>query len=262
MKFAVLPDGKRVYFEITNPHVMKGVYLTGYGGYEKLEYRTDIPVPTPKAEEVLVQIGAAAVNNTDINTRIGWYSKNVETATETGGESGFDNVESDGSWTGEPLHFPRIQGADGCGIIVAVGEGVDQQRLGERVLIRNVQELPPSEHGIECLTHGSECDGTFCEYAITRADEAFPIHSTLPDEELAALPCAYGTANNLICRVGIKPQDVVVTGASGGVGSALVQLAKVRGAKVIAVCGKEKAGAVRELGADEILLPCRKHCSV
>ena len=70
------------------PEKMKGVYLTGYGGYDKLEYREDIPVPKPKPGEVLVKISAAAVNNTDINTRIGWYSKNVRTATDAGGTGG------------------------------------------------------------------------------------------------------------------------------------------------------------------------------
>src|SRR5699024_1674030 len=107
----------------TLPTKMRGVYLTGNGGFEKLEYRTDIDVPTPKAGEVLVKIGAAAVNNTDVNTRIGWYSKSVRSETSAGGASGFqEDVEGDGSWLGQPMEFPRIQGADGCGTIVAVGD--------------------------------------------------------------------------------------------------------------------------------------------
>ena len=93
------------------PEKMKGVYLTGFGGYDKLDYREDIPVPKPKAGEVLVKIGAAAVNNTDINTRIGWYSKNVKTATSVGGAEGYgDDVNEDGSWLGQALGFPRIRG--------------------------------------------------------------------------------------------------------------------------------------------------------
>ncbi|WP_282155866.1 alcohol dehydrogenase family protein [Cytobacillus gottheilii] len=234
---------------------MRGVYLTGNGGLEKLEYREDIDVPAPKAGEVLVKIGAAALNNTDVNTRIGWYSKNVKSETSHGGASGYEeDVEGDGTWLGQAMEFPRIQGADGCGKIVAAGEGVSPDRIGERVLIRSVQERDSSENGIESITFGSECDGAFAEYATVLSEEAFVIHSDLSDKELAAFPCSYGTAENLIYRVGVKNGDVVlVTGASGGVGSALVQLAKVRGCKVIAVCDPEKAERVKSYGADEIV---------
>jgi NADPH:quinone reductase-like Zn-dependent oxidoreductase len=155
---------------------MRGVYLTGNGGFEKLEYNTDIDVPTPKAGEVLVKIGAAAVNNTDVNTRIGWYSKSVKSETSAGGASGFkEDVKDDGSWLGQGMEFPRIQGADGCGTIVAVGEGVSQDRLGERVLIRSVQARESSKNGIESITFGSECDGAFAEYATVLSEEAFVI---------------------------------------------------------------------------------------
>lgn len=237
------------------PEKMKGVYLTGYGGYDKLEYREDIPVPKPKPGEVLVKISAAAVNNTDINTRIGWYSKNVRTATDAGGAGGFQaDVKEDGSWLGQPLSFPRIQGADSCGRIVAVGAGVDESRIGERVIIRNVQEMPTSGRGLECFTHGSECDGTFCEYTTACSEEVFSLNSDLSDEELAVLPCAYATANNLICRAGVNKNDrVLVTGASGGVGSALVQLVKARDAQVIGVCDHGKEDLLKRCGADEII---------
>lgn len=237
------------------PKEMAGVYLTGNGGFDKLEYRTDIQTPMPKAGEVLVKIGAAAVNNTDVNTRIGWYSKNVKSETNAGGASGFEEeVEEDGSWTGAAMQFPRIQGADGCGTIVAVGEGVSEARLGERVLIRTMQELPSSDKGLECITYGSECDGTFAEYAVALSDEAFVINSDLSDKELAIFPCSYSTAENLVVRVGVNKDDVVlVTGASGGVGSALVQLVKIRGAKVIAVCEPDQEERVRGYGADEIV---------
>ncbi len=239
----------------TIPETMKGVYLTGFGGFDKLEYRTDIKVPAPKEGEVLVKIGAAAVNNTDINTRIGWYSKSVKTETNAGGEKGFGDVDEDGSWLGQTLEFPRIQGADGCGVIVAVGRGVSQERIGERVLIRSVQEVHSSKNGIECITFGSECNGTFCEYTTVLSSEAFTIDSELTDGELATFPCSYATANNLVCRVGVKEGDVVlVTGASGGVGSALVQLTKVRGAKVIGVCDPGQEERVKGYGADDIIL--------
>lgn len=101
-----------------------------------------------------------------MNTRIGWYSKSVKSETNKGEASGFtEDVKDDGSWLGKAMEFPRIQGADGCGTIVAVGEGVSQDRLGERVLIRSVQERVSSKNGKECITFGSECDGTFAEYA-------------------------------------------------------------------------------------------------
>ena len=238
----------------TIPDKMKGVYLTGFGGFEKLAYHTDIPVPTPKKGEVLIKIGAAAVNNTDINTRIGWYSKNVESGTNKGGSTGFKDVNQDGSWLGQALEFPRIQGADGAGTIVAVGDGVDLKRVGQRVMVRSVQARPSTKKGIECITFGSECDGSFAEYATALDSETFAINSDLSDGELATFPCSYGTANNLVWRVGVKANDTVfITGASGGVGSALVQLAKVRGAKVIGVVDPDQEDRVLGYGADEVL---------
>ena len=68
--------------------LVDGRLLTGHGGLEKLEYRTDVPIPRPAADEVLIQVGAAGVNNTDINTRIGWYSKGVTAETGAGGAAG------------------------------------------------------------------------------------------------------------------------------------------------------------------------------
>src|SRR5690606_22304655 len=97
---------------------MAAVLLTGHGGLEKLEYRTDVPIPRPAADEVLIQVGAAGVNNTDINTRIGWYSKGVTAETGAGGAAGFESVDAaDAAWSGTALRFPRIQGADVCGRI-------------------------------------------------------------------------------------------------------------------------------------------------
>ncbi len=112
------------------PETMAAVLLTGHGDTDRLTYRTDVPVPKPAAGEVLIRVAASAVNNTDINTRIGWYSKTVEAATEDAGTAPADSA--DASWSGVPLHFPRIQGTDACGHIVAVGGGVDPARIGER----------------------------------------------------------------------------------------------------------------------------------
>ena len=238
------------------PKTMSGVLLTGHGGFEKLAYRNDIKIPELEADEVLIKVGGAAVNNTDINTRIGWYSKAVKQDTNTGGTNGFASVnDDDASWSGTALHFPRIQGADAAGTIVAVGAKVSENRLGERVLVRTMQEQPLSEKGLNCITFGSECDGGFAEYTKTLSEEAFAIKSDLTDIELASFPCAYSTAENMICRVGVKEGDVVfIPGASGGVGSAALQLAKLRGAKVIAMCDAEKVDRIKELGADKVIV--------
>lgn len=234
---------------------MSGVVLTGHGGLEMLQYKTDLPVPGPKEGEVLIRVGASAVNNTDINTRIGWYSKKVTEDTNAGAVGGFDSeVDDDASWSGVPLQLPRIQGADCCGEIVAAGDNVSADRMGERVLVRPMQESFGSVRKYECSTFGSECDGGFAQYAIARSDEAFRVESELTDAELASFPCAYSTAENMIDRVNVQAGEVVlITGASGGVGSAAIQLVKRRGANVIAICGEDKMELIRVLGADRVI---------
>lgn len=233
---------------------MHAVLLTGHGGYEKLEYRTDVPVPKPKEGEVLIRIAASAVNNTDINTRIGWYSKAVTEGSNAGGAGGFETAESeDASWTGEALKFPRIQGADACGRIVAVGEGVAQSRIGERVIVRNLLRTYVGWKPYECWTFGSECDGGFAQFTVAPSRETFTVNCDWTDAELAAIPCAWSTAENMLHRGRVGAETVLITGASGGVGSSAVQLAKLRGATVIAVAGKSKAKDVLALGADRVI---------
>src|SRR4051812_42441493 len=101
------------------PTKMAAVLLTGHGGLEKLEYRTDVPVPRPRADEVLIQVAAAGINNTDINTRVGWYSKAVSGDTNSTATEGTDLANADdASWSGVPLAFPHIQGGDVYGRIV------------------------------------------------------------------------------------------------------------------------------------------------
>src|ERR1700678_2388730 len=97
------------------PDAMQAVLWKGYGGYDQLEFREDVPVPRPEDGAVLVRIGAAGVNNTDINTRTGWYSRAVaEGTTVAGAAGGFDGASAgDSGWTGIEHRFPRIQGADG-----------------------------------------------------------------------------------------------------------------------------------------------------
>ena len=111
------------------PEFMSGVYLTRHGGPDALEWRDGIPVPSPGRGEVLVKVLAAGVNNTDINTRVGWYSSDVSSATEDVSES--DEVE-EGGWGGA-LNFPIIQGGDICGAVVALGDDVTTVGIGDRV---------------------------------------------------------------------------------------------------------------------------------
>ena len=229
---------------------MRAVLLTGNGGFDQLELRSDVPVPVPGPGEVLIRIGAAGVNNTDINTRIGWYSKAVAEATELGGSSGIAGAEDDG-WSGAAFQFPRIQGADACGRIVAVGDSVDPARIGARVLIEPVF---CGADRFDVIYFGSEVDGAFADYARVPSVHAHAIESGLSDFELASFPCAYSAAENMLTRIALaEGEHVLITGASGGVGSAAVQLAKRRGAQVTAMAGSDKTEAVRALGADHVI---------
>lgn len=227
---------------MTRPNVMKGVELIGHGGDEMLHYREDILVPSPQEHEVLIRVLAAGVNNTDINTRTAWYSKG-------------DSESDDASWSGQALTFPRIQGADVCGVIVAVGAAVDSSRIGERVLIEPCIKEHNGEKLVTPWYFGSECDGGFAEFTVVSSRHAFKVNSTLSDVELATFPCSYSTAENMLTRAQVGAHDrVLITGASGGVGSAAIQLAKVRNAHVIAVTSASKAEHLLALGADEIVL--------
>src|SRR3712207_3442581 len=233
------------------PRTMAAVLLTGHGGLEKLEYRTDVPVPRLGEGELLIQVAAAGINNTDVNTRIGWYSKAVSAETGDGGAAGFDAVDDvDATWSGTALEFPRIQGADVCGRVVDVGEGVSRDRIGERFFVRTRLRTPVDHRPFECWTLGSECDGGFAQFTVVPSQEAYAVRSDWSDEELAAVPCAYSTAENMLHRAAVGAERVLVTGASGGAGLAAVQLAKRRGATLTAVGPASKAADVTTQGAD------------
>ena len=241
---------------MTIPSTMAAVLLTGHGGFEKLEYREDIPLPVPGEDEVLIKVAAAGINNTDINTRIAWYSKQVTGQTNDLANAGservaHDTLGDDGSWTGDPLSFPRIQGADICGCIVAVGDNVSNRRIGERVLVRSMQRI--ESRPWECRTIGSECDGGFAQFTKAPSRETWAINCNWSDEQLASMPCAWSTAEGLLHRASAGAETILVTGASGGVGSAAVQLAKRRGARVIGIASAAKMKAVEESGADSVI---------
>jgi len=233
---------------MTLPQQMRAVMLTGHGGLDKIEYRDDVPVPAPGPGEVLISVAACGMNNTDINTRTGWYSKTVTTA--TGAEP--TDSDTDGSWGGG-LRFPRIQGADPAGHIAAVGPGIQPERVGERVLVDAWLRDPSGS--LEAARYlGSEVDGGYAAYVVVPAANAHRLETDLTDVELASFPCSYATAEHMLHRAAAdEDQWVLVTGASGGVGGALVQLAKRRGAHVAAVTSAGKTDAVAALGADVVL---------
>jgi NADPH:quinone reductase-like Zn-dependent oxidoreductase len=236
---------------------MRAVHLTGHGGLETLVFRDDVPVPSPAPDEVLIEVGACGMNNTDINTRIGWYSKAVtEGTTADAGAAGFGETRGpDSTWERGGLTFPRIQGADVIGRIVAVGEGVAPARVGERVLVDPwMRDAAEPEKRELAGYFGSERDGGYAEYTTAPATNAFAIRSDLADPELATFPCSYSTAEYMLTRARLaEGETVLITGASGGVGSALVQLAKRRGATVIAVAGRSKMATLEGLGADAVI---------
>jgi len=235
------------------PKTMHAVMLTGHGGIDMLVYKTDVEVPLPKSDEVLIRVKASGVNNTDINTRIGWYSKSVTSDTNKGGASGLEDAKkNDSSWSGKPLKFPLIQGADVYGEIVKVGSDISPKRIGESVLVRTMQENPHTSEN-NCWTLGSECNGGFAQYTAVRSSEVFVINSDWSDTDLGSIPCAYSTAEGLLHRVKLEKETILITGASGGVGSAAIQLAKLRDATVIAQCAVEKKEEVIQIGADKIV---------
>jgi len=235
------------------PKTMRAMVTMGHGDLDQMVMYDDWPRPNPAPGEVLIQVGACGLNNTDVNTRSGWYSKAVSEVT-TGGA--FDTVnDDDPTWGGAPIQFPRIQGADVCGRIVAVGDGVDAGRIGERVITDNWLRDPADPDNMDKTGYfGSERDGGFAEYTTIPAGNAIAIQSDLSDAELATFSCSYSTAEGMLTRANVSATDtVLVPGASGGVGGALVQLAKQRGARVIALASETKHADVAALGANRVL---------
>ncbi|MFD2192035.1 zinc-binding dehydrogenase [Pistricoccus aurantiacus] len=228
------------------PSQMAAMLLTGHGGIDKLVYRQDVPTPEPARGEVLVQVTATAKNNTDRKAREGLYptkDKDEMTSFQMGGSP--------------TLTFPRIQGADVVGRVVAVGDGVSDARLGQRGLLdfnlyadeRRDINLTPDYYG-----HGA--DGGFAEYIAVPANQFHAVDNPdLADAELAAMGmCSYQTALRMLNAAGVKAGErVLVTGASGGVGTALIQLCRLLGAIPYALSQQDKADALLALGAEAVL---------
>ncbi|WP_275288263.1 zinc-binding dehydrogenase [Halomonas elongata] len=238
MGFTPLPE--------TVPTTMSAMLLTGHGDIDKLVYHRDVATPSPATGEVLVKVTATAKNNTDRKAREGLYP------TKDKGE-----VASFAMGGSPTLTFPRIQGADIVGQVVAVGDGVDASRLGERGLLdfnlyadgrRNIN-LTPDYYG-----HGA--DGGYAEYVAVPSDQFHHVpNPELSDAELAAMGmCSYQTAYHMMTSAGIKAGErVLVTGASGGVGTALIQLCRIVGAVPYALSQRDKAQPLLDLGAEAVL---------
>jgi NADPH:quinone reductase-like Zn-dependent oxidoreductase len=231
---------------------MKAVVTMGNGDYDKLDYR-DVPMPVAGSGEVLLKVLAAGVNNTEINTRLGWYSSTVTSGTEQFSDSERDSDPlGDGGWN-EATPFPFIQGTDCCGEVVEVADDAGSLEPGQRVLVRACMRKNGFS-SLENIWMASDFDGAFAQYVKVPASEVFSVDCQWSDVELATIPCAYGTAENMVHRAAIVEGDhVLVPGASGGVGSAVVQLAKRRGARVSAIAGKAKMEDVASLGVDRVL---------
>ena len=226
--------------------VMRAAVTSGFGGPERLEVLDDVAVPEPAAGEVLVEVGACCCNNSDIWLREGSYGRE-------------DDSQAQAGWLREvePPRFPLIQGADIVGRIVETGEGVEQGWLGRRVLVdTTLHDAASTEpYGIAGI-FGSERDGGFAEYATAPVTSLGVVEvDDLSDVEVAALGSAsFVTAVRMLKRARlVEGELVLIAGASGGVGSAAVQLGKLRGAQVIALSDPGKANTIRDLGADAVV---------
>ena len=225
------------------PKTMAAVQLVGHGGLDKLVYNSETPVPSPAAGEVLIRVTACGMNNTDVWVRQGAYG------TE-------DDPGAVSTWRrqGNTLTFPRIQGTDTVGHVVAVGKGVDQSRIGQRVMVdfSIYNRDDDSLADIDYMGHGR--DGGYAEYMALPAENAHVVDTDLTDIELATFCCAYLTGERMLENARLAAGErVLVTGASGGVGSAVIQLARARGAIPYAVAGPGKEQAVLDIGAEAVI---------
>jgi NADPH:quinone reductase-like Zn-dependent oxidoreductase len=232
---------------MTVPRTMHAVVTTAHGGLHKLVYREDVPVPEPAAGEVLIAVGACSINNTDIATRTGWYAPSVRSGTAV------DVRHAEAASWSPTFTFPRIQGADVAGRIVRVGDGVSNSRIGERVLV-DAWICDPANRLRDPAYIGSERDGGYAEYVTVPSANAHRVNTSLSDVELSTFPCAYTTAENMLQRSSLdRGETLLVTGASGGVGTGLLQIGRARGAQVIAVTSRAKFEQVRALGAHALV---------
>ena len=225
------------------PKTMKAIVLTGHGGLDKLQYM-DRPLPNLNNDEVLIEVHACGMNNTDVWVRQGAYGTDQD-------------PDAIASWRrGQPsLTFPRIQGTDSVGKIVAVGRDINSSRIGERVMvdfsIYNTETDSLAE--IDYIGHGK--DGGYAEYCAVPSENAHCVNTNMSDQELATFCCAYLTAEHMLDRARVAPEErVLISGAAGGVGGGLIQLCRARGAIPYAITSSEKFDQVKSLGAEAVVL--------
>lgn len=217
---------------------MRAITISAHGGVDQLEYRTDLPVPEPSTGQVRVRLTAAALNRLDVHML--------------------------GGLPGVSIVAPWIMGADGTGVIDALGEGVESPALGETVVINpgisdgTCEFCRAGEHSM-CVHFGllgEHLPGTLAEYVVVPARNVLPVSDRVPAERAAAYTLATLTAwRMLVTRAKVGPGDeVLIWGIGGGVALAALQIAKDHGARVWVTSGSdEKLGRARELGADETL---------
>ncbi|CUS81015.1 NADPH:quinone reductase [Candidatus Kryptonium thompsonii] len=214
---------------------MRAIAINEFGGNDKLKLM-NLPEPKPKAGEVLIQLKAASLNHLDIWVRKGLFK----------------------------IPFPHILGADGAGIIVEVGEGVNHLKVGEKVLISPgigcgiCQECASGRENFCKLYHilGVQKDGTYAEYVVLPAQNVLPIPPNLDFESAASVPLVFLTAwHALVTRGNIKPgMKVLIHAAGSGVGIAAIQIAKLFNAIVFTTAGSDtKLEKAKELGADVLI---------
>ena len=225
---------------------MKAVQLTGHGDMDQLAYRDDVPIPEPGRGEVRIKVHACGMNNTDVWVRKGAYG----TSTDANATSTWQSGES-------TLVFPRIQGTDIVGHIDAVGDDVDDARMGERIMVNmslyNRPEGDDSLADIDYIGHGR--DGGYAEYTVVPSANAHATDAAITDAELATFCCAYLTGEQLLDRAHVAGGErIFVTGASGGVGSGLIQLARARGAIPYALTSSGKEDEILAIGAEATVL--------
>lgn len=199
---------------------MKAVVIEKQGGIENLGWR-DWPDPEPRETDVLIAVQAVGLNHLDIFVRRGM--------------------------PGFPVPVPFISGGDIAGVIKAVGAKVTRWRPGQRVAVN-----PMTPDGMV----GEEAQGGMAELVRIPETHLIPIPDDMDFITAAAIPINFGTALRMLHTIGhLQAGEVVmVVGASGGVGTAGIQLAKDAGCQVIAVTrGAEKVGPLRALGADHVI---------
>ncbi|MGB0114490.1 MAG: zinc-binding dehydrogenase [Ilumatobacteraceae bacterium] len=223
---------------MATPPTMTAAVTTGHGGPDKIDVRHDHPRPSIGPGDALVRVTAAAINNTDIWSREGRYGTAQDPDAVVG-------------WRGVPLDFPLVQGMDIAGEVVEIGADVDPQWHSRRVIID-----PAIEYRGDFPTEivGSEANGGFAQYfACPQRQLADVTGSPLTDAQLACLPTAYGTALGMLNRAACAAGErVLVTGASGGVGLAAVQLLASRGCHVVARTSAPHRALVAASGAVEV----------